>query len=73
MHWPRRVPDDCPQAVVDLVEASTRRDPGARPSAAAVQAALERAAPQPEQAALPMGSGPDTRAAQPDTPPQTEL
>ncbi len=56
-----------------LVEACTRTDPSARPSAAAVQAALEAAAPQPEQAVPPAGSGPDAHAVQPDTPLQTEM
>ncbi len=72
-HRLRRVPDDCPQAVVALVEACTEADPGASPSAAAVQAALDAAAPQPQQAAPPAGSGPGAQAVQPDTPPQTEL
>jgi len=59
--------------VVALIEACTKEDPGARPSAAAMQAALEAAAPQPEQAAPPAGSGPGAHALQPDTPPQTEM
>jgi hypothetical protein len=72
MCWPRRVPDDCPQAVAALVEACTRRDPGARPSAARVLEKLEEAASQPEQAAPPVGSVPGAQAVQPGTPPQTE-
>ena len=36
----RRVPQDCPQGVVDLWQACIARDPCARPSAADVQEAL---------------------------------
>ena len=42
-----RVPEECPQGVVDLFRACIAQDPGARPSAAEVQAALEALLPIP--------------------------
>ena len=39
---PLRVPEDCPAAVAELVEACTAEDPAARPSAREVVEALTR-------------------------------
>ena len=51
----RRVPEDCPQGVVDLWQACIAIEPGARPTAAEVQAALEELLPipRPSQAKAP--------------------
>ena len=75
-----RVPDECPQGVVDLFRACIAQDPGTRPSAADVQAALEQllSIPRPGQAeqsvsgelaATSSGGG---SAPQPRTPPQMQ-
>lgn len=75
-----RVPDECPQGVVDLFRACIAQDPGTRPSAADVQAALEQLLPIPrpgqaeqsvsgELAATSSGGG---SAPQPCTPPQMQ-
>lgn len=45
----RRVPEECPQGVLDLWRACTFHDPMARPSAADVQAALEGLLQMPRQ------------------------
>ena len=74
------MPDECPQGVVDLFRACIAQDPGTRPSAADVQAALEEllAIPRPGQAeqsvsgelaATSSGGG---SAPQPRTPPQMQ-
>lgn len=73
-----RVPEECPQGVVDLWRSCTAYEPGARPSAAAVQATLEALLPlqRPPQSSaashrdVASCSGPAS-AFWPCTPPQT--
>ena len=43
-----RVPEECPQGVVDLWRSSMAYDPGARPSAADVQVAVRELQPSPQ-------------------------
>lgn len=78
----RRVPEECPKDVVNLWRSCVARDPGARPSAAEVQAALEALLPlQRPQQAQPAAPPADSTGAsassasavsQPRTPPQVQ-
>ena len=75
-----RVPEECPQGVVDLWRSCIAYDPGARPSAAEVQAALEALLPLQRPPQSPPAPRKDVAAAscsgsasalRPCTPPQT--
>ena len=76
-----RVPEECPQGVVNLWRSCVARDPNARPSATAVQAMLEallpiqrlqQAQPAPPAEAAAASASNASSATQPHTPPHTQ-